>query len=188
MLVLVLILAILPVNIVKKTEVKAAGSEYGLNNPVTDNEGVTTWDCVWFGNYPQSDATGMTKDPIKWRVLSVDGDNAFLLADTNLDVQRYNDTYTSVTWETCTMRTWLNSTFLNKAFSASEQAAIKDTPVVNADNPEYGTEGGTDTTDKVYLLSISEAKTHRTGFLPRRRISQIQGKRSIQRMWQREGR
>lgn len=127
-------------------------------------EMVATWDCVYFGNYPQSDAAGAISDPIKWRVLSVDGDDAFLLADTNLDMQRYNDTNTDVTWETCMMRTWLNSSFLNKAFSASEQMAIKDTEVVNEDNPLYGTEGGNDTMDKVYLLSISEALNPSYGF------------------------
>lgn len=88
----------------KSSAAGTSRSAYGLNNPSTTSNGVTTWDCVWFGNYPQSDATGMTKDPIKWRVLSVDGDDAFLLADTNLDVQKYNDTRTGVTWETCTMR------------------------------------------------------------------------------------
>ncbi len=34
------------------------------------------------------------KQPIKWRVLSVEGDDTFLVADRNLDVQRYDDTDT----------------------------------------------------------------------------------------------
>ncbi len=138
-------------------------STYGLNNPSTTSDGVTTWDCVWFGNYPQSDAAGETKEPIKWRVLSVNGDDAFLLADTNLDVHSYDTTYGHVTWETCGMRGWLNNSFLNKAFSVSEQVAIKDTTVVNENNPS-GTEGGNDTTDKVYLLSLSEVMTPSYGF------------------------
>ncbi len=161
-------------------------SNYGLNNPSTTSDGITTWDCVWFGNYWQNDTDGDgtadkndRKDPIKWRVLSVDGDDAFLLADTNLDVQRYNDTCTSVTWETCTMRSWLNgygadanecgddhsdNNFLDHAFAGSGQAAIKNTTVVNEDNPKYGTEGGEDTVDKVYLLSLSEVMNPSYGF------------------------
>ncbi|MDD5948738.1 MAG: DUF6273 domain-containing protein, partial [Lachnospiraceae bacterium] len=79
-----------------------------LSNPRTDSNGVVTWDCVYFGNYPQSDATGQTKEPIKWRVLSVNGNDAFLVADQNLDGQQYNTTNTDTTWETCTMRSWLN--------------------------------------------------------------------------------
>lgn len=66
---------------------KAAG--YSISNPVINN-GVTTWSCVYFGNYYQSNEN--TKEPIKWRVLSVDGDDAFLLADQNLDCQQYNIT------------------------------------------------------------------------------------------------
>lgn len=162
LLVCALAVGMLPVG---TSEANTARSGYGLNNPSTDSKGVTTWDCVWFGNYPQSDTTGETKEQIKWRVLSVNGDDVFLLADQNLDCQKYNDTYTDVTWETCTMRSWLNSTFLNKAFNAAEQAAIKDTTVVNEDNPEYGTEGGNNTTDKIYLLSISEVLNPGYGFV-----------------------
>ena len=66
-----------------------------------------------------------------------------------------------MTWETSRMRSWLNgadNNFLDNAFSAEEQTAIADTKVVNDDNPEHGTEGGNDTTDKIFLLSIAEAK------------------------------
>ncbi len=156
-------------------QAQAAG--YGLSNPVTDSNGVTTWDCVYFGNYYQSDTTGTTKDPIKWRVLSVDGDDAFLMADQNLDAKPYNTSYVDVTWETCTLRSWLNGygasdnvegtdyssdNFLDTAFTAEERAAIRQTTVVNEDN--YGTEGGNDTTDQVYLLSIAEASNAEYGF------------------------
>ena len=163
-----------------------AGSRKQPKNP-TAEKGITTWDCIWFGNYWQEDTNGDgkvdkndKKTPIKWRVLSVEGDDAFLMADKNLDCQRYNDTDTDVTWETCTMRSWLNgygaesnrdgkdysgNNFLNNAFSVEEQSAIKTTNVVNHDNPEYGTEGGNDTTDKVYLLSLDEVENSSYGFV-----------------------
>ena len=147
-------------------------SSYGLSNPrseaITNSSGKadlkTTWDCVYFGNYPQSDSTGATKEPIKWRVLSVNGNDAFLLADKNLDGQPYNTKYRDVTWETCTLRTWLNNDFYYSAFDSGEQSAITATTVINDDNPEYGTEGGNDTQDKVYLLSITEASDESYGF------------------------
>ena len=135
-----------------------------LSNPRKDSSGNVIYDCVWFGSYPQSDATGVRKDPIKWRVLEVNGDDAFIVADCNLDVQKYNDTHTDVTWETCTMRKWLNSDFMNRAFTSSEQSAIKMTNVVNEDNPEYGTEGGNDTQDKMFLLSLDEVMNEKYGF------------------------
>ncbi len=158
-------------------------SGYGIGNPRT-TDGVSTWDCVWFGNYWQEDTNGDgtadkndRKQPIKWRVLSVDGDDAFLVADKNLDCQLYNDTYVSVTWENCTMRSWLNGygvsanvcekdyttdSFMDNAFTSGEQSAIRTAVVVNEDN--FGTEGGNDTQDKVYLLSIGEVTNPAYGF------------------------
>ena len=153
----------------------------GLSGPRTDAEGNVTYDCVYFGSYPQSDATGQTKDPIKWRILSINGTDAFLVADQNLDVYRYNEKYEDVTWETSTIRSWLNGygstenayekdyssdNFIKKAFTAAEQAAIPYVTVVNEDNLEHGTEGGNDTLDKIYLLSIAEVSDTAYGFLP----------------------
>jgi len=159
LLALVMVLSLCEITLGQSTPAKAAVS---LQNPTTDGNGVTTWDCIYFGNYYQSNSS--TKEPIKWRVLSVNGNDAFLLADQNLDAKPYNEEYTDVTWATCTLRTWLNDTFLNTAFTSAEQAAIKNTTVVNDDNPYYDTEGGENTTDKVYLLSIAEASNTAYGF------------------------
>ena len=156
---LVMVLSLCEITLGQSTPVKAAVT---LQNPTTDGNGVTTWDCIYFGNYYQSNSS--TKEPIKWRVLSVNGNDAFLLADQNLDAKPYNGEDTDVTWATCTLRTWLNGTFLNTAFTSAEQTAIKNTTVVNDDNPYYDTEGGENTTDKVYLLSIAEAGNTAYGF------------------------
>ena len=159
LLVLVMVLSLCEITLGQSTPAKAAVS---LQNPTTDGNGVTTWDCIYFGNYYQSNSS--TKEPIKWRVLSVNGNDAFLLADQNLDAKQYNGEFKSVTWSTCTLRTWLNDTFLSTAFTSVEQAAIKNTTVVNDDNPYYDIEGGVDTIDKVYLLSIAEASNTAYGF------------------------
>ena len=156
---LVMVLSLCEITLGQSTPAKAAVS---LQNPTTNGNGVTTWDCIYFGNYYQSNSS--TKEPIKWRVLSVNGNDAFLLADKNLDDKLYNEEHTSVTWATCTLRTWLNDTFLNTAFKSAEQAAIKNTIVVNEDHPSCGTEGGENTNDKVYLLSIAEASNTAYGF------------------------
>ena len=162
-------------NIEAKTDEQGSNVSYGLSNPVVC-DGVSTWDCIYFGNYWQNDTNGDgkadqndEKEPIKWRVLSVDGDDAFLLADQNLDTQQYNTKSKDVTWETCTLRTWLNSTFLNTAFTSKEQAAIKNTMVINDNNTyyDYDTEAGNNTLDKVYLLSLAEASDTVFGFCDR---------------------
>ena len=168
LLALIMVLSLCEITLGQSTPAKAAVS---LKKPTTDVKRVTTWDCIYFGNYWQNDTNGDgktdqndKKEPIKWRVLSVHGNDAFLLADQNLDDKPYNEEATDVTWATCTLRTWLNDTFLNTAFTSAEQAAIKNTTVVNEDNPYYGTEGGANTTDKVYLLSIAEAINTAYGF------------------------
>ena len=207
-----------------------------------------TWDCVWFGSYPQaevipsgeytaldssllqdgdtivsdtlytklknatgwnangditidgskyrrikqSDATWTTSgdenyyswsdsttyhyfkyEPIKWRVLNVDGNDALLLADKGLD-EMYHEEWVDITWEDITIRSWLNgygassnsygtdysnSNFLDTAFSSVEQSSVNTTTVINDDNLHYGTEGGNNTNDKVFLLSESEVYT-----------------------------
>ena len=133
-------------------------------------------DNIYFGNYAQTDSTGNTKEPVKWRVLKNADGQLFLLSDQNLDVFQYHTESESVTWETSTMRSWLNGysashntggdsgtdytsdNFIDTAFSDGEQGAIVDTTVVNDDNPDYKTEGGENTNDKIFLLSIAEAQ------------------------------
>ena len=238
-----------------------AGAATTLKNPrIVEDSSMTagqkvTWDCVWFGSYPQSEVvcetdterigelTGGAYDnqyvtvskaqwdkitgakynnygdatvggvkykrvsktdanystsgssiyyewgddtvryfryePIKWRVLNVNGTDAFLLADKALDDQKYNTSSTSITWETCTMRSWLNGydsssnssgrdytklNFINTAFTSSERSAIKMTEVVNDNNINYGTAGGNDTSDKLFLLSENEVYNSNTAF------------------------
>ena len=115
---------------------------------------------VTFGTYPQTE-TGEDRTPIEWMVMEVDEENhkAFLLSFRGLDSKRYHREYTNVTWETCSLRAWLNDEFLNTAFTPEEQAAILTTEVKNDSKQCYGwtTSGGKDTQDKIFLLSYAEA-------------------------------
>ena len=101
---------------------------------------------------------------IRWKVLSSDGTTLFVVADKGLDCRSYNDTNTSITWEDCTLRSWLNDSFCHTAFSAEEQAAIVEQTIQNDAHPIYGTEGGNHTEDKIYLLSLAEVTNPVYGF------------------------
>ena len=118
---------------------------------------------VTFGSYPQT-AHGDDMTEIEWLVLAREGKKALLISRYGLDAQEYDSTYcTAITWETCSLRTWLNSTFLNKAFTATEQSAILMTNVDNSKtqgNSDYSTDGGNNTEDKVFLLSYAEANKY----------------------------
>lgn len=167
------------------TAVFATGTDTGKAIQLVDsgtaaNIGGKQADNIYFGTYKQSsDGSGYNTDPIKWRVLENADRQLFLLSDQNLDVFEYHKEKEPVTWEESTMRFWLNGygeseniggdsgidytsdNFISAAFSEKERAAVADTKVVNKDNKdeEYGTdsEGGNDTTDKIFLLSIDEA-------------------------------
>lgn len=110
-------------------------------------------DTVAFGNYE-----GNTE----WKVLAKENGKILLISKYALEMRPYNTEYTSVTWESCTLRTWLNGAFISATFSSDEQALILSTNIENSDNAEYGTNGGNNTTDKVFLLSIDEAKKYFT--------------------------
>ena len=65
-----------------------------------------------------------------------------------------------MTWEDCALRAWLNDDFLNAAFTEAEQEHIAVTNVVNEDNPIFGTPGGNDTSDKIWLLSLGDIEKY----------------------------
>ena len=205
-----------------------------LKNPIIEKDDSmeagqkVTWDCVWFGSYPQSEITssdpvyntlqnasgwddnndiiiGETRyrrmkkedathaypgnnnafykwgdpnswhyfkyEPIKWRVLKKDNDQVMLLSDIALDDQRYNSINEDITWETSTIRSWLNGygsssnqqaidygrkNFISCAFTSGERSAIKNTPLINSDSIDSGIEGGNNTVDQIFLLSEEE--------------------------------
>ncbi|MCH5252999.1 MAG: fibronectin type III domain-containing protein [Lachnospiraceae bacterium] len=106
-------------------------------------------------------------EPIKWRVLSIneDGTDAFLMAEQALDVQAfYSIRDVEITWEKSDIRSWLNTEFMDRAFTEKEKGIIRDTVVKTEDNKWSGEPGGNDTTDKLYLLSIEEALDPSYGF------------------------
>lgn len=99
-------------------------------------------DKVLFGNF-------------EWRVLDIQGDRAFILTEYIIEQRPYHDVYKETTWADCAMRKYLNGEFYNR-FSENEKSRI--CPVVNknVDNQWYGTTGGEDTLDYIFLLSMEE--------------------------------
>ena len=117
-------------------------------------------DKLFFGAYEQDNDTSNGKEAIEWLVLANEGDKALVISRYILDCQPYNTSKTSVTWETCSLRKWLNETFVSNAFSADEQNRILNTTVTGDENPKYNTSPGNNTTDKVFLLSIAEVNEY----------------------------
>ena len=117
-------------------------------------------DTMTFGHYEQDADPTNGGEPIEWIVLETDGDTATLISRYGLDAKPYNTDREEVTWQTCSLRAWLNDDFLNEAFTPAEQQKLKTVTVANPSNPRHGTRGGSDTRDRVYLLSIGEAEAY----------------------------
>ena len=97
-----------------------------------------------FGAYEQDNDPSDGKEDIEWLVLDRDGDFVLIISRYVLDFQQYNANRAPVSWETCTLKTWLNNSFFHEAFSAEEQAAVR------------GDAPGNATGDRVFLLNQSE--------------------------------
>lgn len=101
-----------------------------------------TGDIIDFGNY-------------LWRVLDTKDDTALVMTENIIGQHAYHDAYGEVTWADCALRQYLNGA-LYDSFTAPDQARIIPVLNKNPDNPWYGSDGGVDTKDSVFLLSIEE--------------------------------
>ena len=123
--------------------------------PAVIPQDTSVGDTIFFGHYEQDNDESNGKEEIEWFVLAREGNRILVLSRYVLDCQKYN-IRTDSTWETCTLRAWLNDTFLNDAFSTGEQIKIPAVTVSADKNPKYNTDPGNDTIDRVFVLSLSE--------------------------------
>jgi hypothetical protein len=104
---------------------------------------MNTGDIVKFGQY-------------EWRVLDVQDGNALLITENIIENRCYHhDENADITWENCDLRGYLNNEFYH-TFSDGEKSGISETAVVNRD----GTDGGNDTTDRIFLLNKDEVNRY----------------------------
>ena len=109
-------------------------------------------------------------EPIKWRILSEENGQAFLMSDIAIDAQQYYHSASETrtvdgriiypnNYAESEIRKWLNETFYNTAFSDLQKNIVITTSVDNStkstgsNDNRYACEN---TNDKVFLLSINE--------------------------------
>ncbi|MBR4458568.1 MAG: hypothetical protein IKS31_06405 [Clostridia bacterium] len=119
-------------------------------------------DIITFGRYEQDNDPSDGPEPIEWIVLAVDetAGRALVLSRHGLDALPYNTEQTDASWETCTLRAWLNGEFLTGAFTGEEQAAVLETAVDNSAGQDPWKRDGADTLDRVFLLSWPESRMY----------------------------
>ena len=128
--------------------------------PSSDGVGFLPGDIVILGSYEQDNNPANGREPIEWIVLDAQSEKALLVSAAVLDTQAYHNSLEDISWEDCTIRSWLNYYFLNTAFTTAEQKQILTATVPSDKNPRNSTDPGNITNDKVFLLSYHEAVKH----------------------------
>ncbi len=132
-------------------------------------------DKLYFGYFEQDDKTS-DPEPIQWIVLARTGNKRLLISRyilATLPFDKGHKVYDNdvniaeagrvpASWEKSSLRKWLNNTFLNTAFDQVERDCILRTSVTNEGNTEFNIKGGSKTSDRIFLLSISEATKYFT--------------------------
>ena len=94
--------------------------------------------------------------PYSWEVLDVQDGKALLITEDILEMIRFNEEYEAIVWADSSIRKYLNEDFYNENFSDEEKSKIIEVTNSTPDNEWFGTEGGPDTQDKIFLLSIED--------------------------------
>ena len=121
---------------------------------------VNAGDIIRFGSWEQDGNPANGPEEIEWIVLDTDGSEALVISRYGLDAREFNDEknpYSATTWSICQLRTWLNGAFCDSAFGPDHQGMILTSDVPAGTNPDSSVSPGSDTKDKVFLLSIEEA-------------------------------
>lgn len=103
---------------------------------------------------------GYDEEDIEWMILDKQKNKMLVISKYVLDDQPYNERYETTTWENCSLRSFLNLDYINYLFDEYEQEIIIESKLINDDNEKEGTEGGNDTKDKIFLLSVKEANKY----------------------------
>lgn len=128
----------------------------------TEDRDYKVGDYLTYGSYEQDNNKSNGKEPIEWEIICVEDGKALIISKYGLDVKIYDTHKNGSTWETCSLRSWLNNEFLNDNFSDSEKKKIIKTIVTADDNEKFEISGGNDTEDKIFLLSIKEVEQYLT--------------------------
>lgn len=124
-----------------------------------DTENLKKGDVIRFGRFPQKKDPASIPEPIEWIILETDGKSAKLISRYGLTAKAYDEHgFWPVTWENCTLRSWLNHEFLNTAFTEEEQQRLLVVTIDAEYGPFYAERN--DTQDKVFLPEAEEIEEY----------------------------
>lgn len=89
-----------------------------------------------------------------WRVLDVNNGQALLLCEKVIEEKSYHSSWSATTWAECELRGYLNSTFYSSF--GQDKSQIIEVRNNNPNNLWFNTNGGNETIDRIFLLSLEE--------------------------------
>lgn len=133
-----------------------------LSPALADNSTPKRGDIITMGTYEQDGNTKNGAEPIEWMVLDEKDDRLLVISVKALDAMSYQETksiavsqLSSIWWENCSLRKWLNKDFLTKAFSADEQKKILSAKISTSVSTQ-SIRGTFETEDRLFCLSSAE--------------------------------
>lgn len=110
---------------------RSASASDGKASNKNPFKGVQVGDKVEFGSYEQDGDTSNGEEPIKWRVLAVEGSRALVVSDKALDAHAFNSDYDKGNeWESSDLKNWLENDFATQAFTDDEEKIIDGAPTL----------------------------------------------------------
>ena len=107
-------------------------------------------DRFFMGEWEQDNKKSNGGEPIEWQVLAAEGNRLLIITVCGIDTVSYGEPRDSkLSWETSTLRKWMNEEFYSSAFSKEEKAAIMGTSV-----------DGSNIKDYIFCLSMAEARKY----------------------------
>lgn len=141
----------------------ACGKQTAKDKNESDSKSVAeirVGEYVKFGSYEQDNDTTNGKENIEWLVLEVRDGKALVISKYALEEMPYDNEVKNTTWETCSLREWLNNDFVDIAFTEDENELITRVEVSADKTSNQSTNPGNATQDKLFLLSYTEASTY----------------------------
>ena len=152
-----LVVAILSLNACGQiSTVSPSEQETIVEKPIPIFNDISIGSTIQFGAYEQDNNYSNGKEPIDWMVLTIEDNKALLISKYALDCQPFS-TNNGIVWDSSSLRRWLNSSFLNEAFTIEEQAIILTTEVT--------VDRGNNTTDMIFIQSAEEQDKYNMGYV-----------------------
>ena len=98
--------------------------------------------------------------PLEWIILDVEQNKALLIAKDCLLQAPYNEEWVAITWEQSSLRNRILPQLLEQIFDDAERDRVLHCKNENANNKRWKTQGGDDTDDKLFLLSVDEVNQY----------------------------